>query len=60
MSEQESQLIGAHLSPEQVREFEVIQEFYGIKSKSDTLRFVIRQEARRINVEVPCEWHSQE
>jgi hypothetical protein len=60
MSEQESQLIGAHLSPVQVREFEVIQEFYGIKSKSDTLRFVIRQEARRINVQVPCESPSQE
>jgi hypothetical protein len=54
MSEQ-NQLIGAYLTPEQFSEFKTVQRYYGIRSNSDAVRFLIRQELRRIHSQPPGE-----
>jgi len=45
--------VGAYLSPQRLREFQALKEFYGIERKSDVVRFLIRREASRINAQ--CE-----
>lgn len=42
------QWLNTKLSPEQAAEFEAIQDFYGLNTRSDVVRLLIRQEARRI------------
>ena len=46
-------LVGTHLSPDQLAELDQIRIYYGIERNSDLLRFLIREEARRINDSFP-------
>lgn len=49
MNEQdEKQPLNTWLDREQVIEFDMIQRYYAIASRSDVVRMLIRQEARRI------------
>lgn len=49
MSETEdTEWLNTKLTADEAAEFEAIQKHYGIRRRSDTVRFLIHQEARRI------------
>jgi ribosomal protein S3AE len=47
------------LTGDEVEEFLAVQAYHGIRTNADVVRFLIRQEARRINAQVPCDSPSQ-
>jgi hypothetical protein len=44
----EKQYLNTVLSPENVREFQQVKAYLGIATNSDVIRYLIRQEFRRI------------
>ena len=51
MSDQDSTFVNTLLSPEQLAELEAIKSWHGLQNRSETIRFLIRHEARRIYTE---------
>lgn len=48
IDQDEKQYLNTVLSPENVREFQQVKAYLGIATNSDVIRYLIRQEARRI------------
>ena len=48
MSEQTQKFVNTLLDSQQLNDFERVKAYHGISSNSETVRFLIRQEARRI------------
>lgn len=44
----ETKFLNTLLDGEQIAEFERVKDYHGIKTNSDVVRFLIRQEARRV------------
>jgi len=48
IDQDEKQYLNTVLSPENVREFQQVKAYLGIATNSDVIRYLIRQEFRRI------------
>ncbi len=48
MSNNKSKWVNTELKGDLVQEFEIIKKHYGIGNNADVVRFLVRQEARRI------------
>lgn len=46
-------MVGAYLSRGQWQELDAIKTYHGITANADAVRFLIRQEARRVSAESP-------
>jgi hypothetical protein len=47
-SQADGKFVSFRVAPQDSGELETIQAYHGIKNRSDAIRFLIRQEARRI------------
>lgn len=52
--QQETKFLNTLLDGDHLAEFERVKDYHGIKTNSDVVRFLIRQEARRVARDVPA------